>query len=75
MRRSGSWSNGRARRRRTVTGRPFSAGQSFCAWLAPGIEVELEGDANDYFGKGLRAGTARAGGEHHGQHDPDVVVR
>ena len=33
-----------------------SAGQSFCAWLAPGIEVELEGDANDYFGKGLSAG-------------------
>jgi glutamate synthase domain-containing protein 2/glutamate synthase domain-containing protein 3 len=33
-----------------------SAGQSFCAWLAPGIAVELEGDANDYFGKGLSAG-------------------
>jgi glutamate synthase domain-containing protein 2/glutamate synthase domain-containing protein 3 len=33
-----------------------SAGQSFCAWLAPGISVELEGDANDYFGKGLSAG-------------------
>jgi len=33
-----------------------SAGQSFCAWLAPGIEVELEGDANDYFGKGLSGG-------------------
>jgi glutamate synthase (NADPH/NADH) large chain len=33
-----------------------SAGQSFCAWLAPGIAVELEGDANDYFGKGLSGG-------------------
>jgi glutamate synthase domain-containing protein 3 len=33
-----------------------SAGQSFCAWLAPGIEVEVEGDANDYFGKGLSGG-------------------
>jgi glutamate synthase domain-containing protein 3 len=33
-----------------------SAGQSFCAWLAPGVAVELEGDANDYFGKGLSAG-------------------
>jgi glutamate synthase (NADPH/NADH) large chain len=33
-----------------------SAGQSFCAWLAPGIAVELEGDANDYFCKGLSAG-------------------
>src|SRR5262245_20488587 len=33
-----------------------SAGQSFCAWLAPGISVEVEGDANDYFGKGLSGG-------------------
>jgi glutamate synthase domain-containing protein 3 len=33
-----------------------SAGQSFCAFLAPGIAVELEGDANDYFGKGLSGG-------------------
>jgi glutamate synthase domain-containing protein 2/glutamate synthase domain-containing protein 1/glutamate synthase domain-containing protein 3 len=33
-----------------------SAGQSFCAWMAPGIAIELEGDANDYFGKGLSAG-------------------
>ncbi|XP_071038942.1 uncharacterized protein [Parasteatoda tepidariorum] len=34
-----------------------SAGQSFCAFLAPGICVELEGDANDYVGKGLSGGT------------------
>src|SRR5437867_861553 len=33
-----------------------SAGQSFGAWLAPGIAIELEGDANDYFGKGLSGG-------------------
>ncbi|GBD26069.1 Ferredoxin-dependent glutamate synthase 1 [bacterium HR30] len=33
-----------------------SAGQSFCAFLANGIAVELEGDANDYFGKGLSGG-------------------
>ena len=33
-----------------------SAGQSFGALLAPGIAVELEGDANDYFGKGLSGG-------------------
>src|SRR5262249_5856463 len=33
-----------------------SAGQSFGAWLAPGISIELEGDANDYFGKGLSGG-------------------
>ena len=30
-----------------------SAGQSFGAWLAPGIELTLKGDANDYTGKGL----------------------
>jgi len=34
-----------------------SAGQSFGAWLAPGIELILEGDANDYSGKGLSGGT------------------
>ncbi len=33
-----------------------SAGQSFGAWLAPGITAEIEGDANDYFGKGLSGG-------------------
>jgi len=33
-----------------------TAGQSFGAWLAPGVAVELEGDANDYFGKGLSGG-------------------
>lgn len=30
-----------------------SAGQSFGAFNAPGIKFELEGEANDYFGKGL----------------------
>ena len=30
-----------------------SAGQSFAAFAAPGIKFELEGEANDYFGKGL----------------------
>ncbi|MFP4341894.1 MAG: glutamate synthase large subunit [Cyclobacteriaceae bacterium] len=30
-----------------------SAGQSFAAFTAPGIRFELEGEANDYFGKGL----------------------
>ena len=33
-----------------------SAGQSFGAFLAPGVTFELEGDANDYFGKGLSGG-------------------
>ncbi|WVW78241.1 hypothetical protein I302_100194 [Kwoniella bestiolae CBS 10118] len=33
-----------------------SAGQSLGAFLAPGISIELEGDANDYVGKGLSGG-------------------
>ena len=33
-----------------------SAGQSFGCWLAKGITLELEGDANDYAGKGLSGG-------------------
>ena len=33
-----------------------SAGQSFGAFLAAGVHFELEGDANDYFGKGLSGG-------------------
>jgi glutamate synthase (NADPH/NADH) large chain len=33
-----------------------SAGQSLGAWLAHGITIELEGDANDYVGKGLSGG-------------------
>lgn len=34
-----------------------SAGQSFGAFLPPGMTLELEGDANDYVGKGLSGGT------------------
>ena len=51
-----------------------SAGQSFGAFLAKGVTLELEGDANDYVGKGLSGGriiiyppkdsTLRAGGQH-----------
>ncbi|XP_052242063.1 uncharacterized protein LOC127852221 isoform X2 [Dreissena polymorpha] len=33
-----------------------SGGQSFCAFLARGIHVTLEGDANDYVGKSLSGG-------------------
>ena len=33
-----------------------SAGQSIGAWLARGITLEVEGDANDYVGKGLSGG-------------------
>jgi glutamate synthase domain-containing protein 2/glutamate synthase domain-containing protein 3 len=34
-----------------------SAGQSFGAWLAPGVSFTLDGEANDYTGKGLSGGT------------------
>lgn len=37
----------------TFTG---SAGQSFGAFLAPGITLRVEGDCNDYTGKGLSGG-------------------
>ena len=33
-----------------------SAGQSFGAFIPRGITLELEGDANDYFGKGMSGG-------------------
>jgi glutamate synthase (ferredoxin) len=33
-----------------------SAGQSFGAFMPKGMTLELEGDANDYFGKGLSGG-------------------
>jgi glutamate synthase (NADPH/NADH) large chain len=32
------------------------AGQSFGAWLAQGVTLDLTGDANDYVGKGLSGG-------------------
>ena len=33
-----------------------SAGQSLGAWTCKGMTIELEGDANDYVGKGLSGG-------------------
>jgi len=36
-----------------------SAGQSFGGWLAPGVTFTLDGVANDYTGKGSRAGSSR----------------
>ena len=33
-----------------------TAGQSFGAWLAHGVTLDLTGDANDYVGKGLSGG-------------------
>ena len=33
-----------------------SGGQSFGAWLPAGVTINISGDANDYFGKGLSGG-------------------
>ena len=33
-----------------------SAGQSFGAWASAGLTLQVRGDANDYFGKGLSGG-------------------
>ena len=44
------------RRARSAIALHGSAGQSFGAWLAPGVELTLFGDANDYAGKGLSGG-------------------
>ena len=33
-----------------------SAGQSLGAFAAPGLKIEVSGDANDYVGKGLSGG-------------------
>jgi len=33
-----------------------AAGQSFGAWASPGMTLEVRGDANDYYGKGLSGG-------------------
>ncbi len=46
-----------------------SAGQSFGAWLAPGVDLTVIGDVNDYAGKGLSGGVITV----HGVHDGDVV--
>jgi glutamate synthase domain-containing protein 3 len=61
----GAMLSGEIARRRGAAGLPCdtinirfegSAGQSFGAFLAPGVSLTLEGDANDYVGKGLSGG-------------------
>ena len=41
---------------RYISNSTVAAGQSFGAWLAKGVTLEIEGDANDYVGKGLSGG-------------------
>ena len=47
-----------------------SAGQSFGAFLAKGISLILEGDANDYLGKGLSGGKIIAFPDKNSQFNP-----
>jgi glutamate synthase (NADPH/NADH) large chain len=48
-----------------------SAGQSFGAFLAPGISFLLEGEANDYLGKGLSGGRITLIPPRHGTFVPE----
>ena len=45
-------------------------GQSFGAWLAHGITIDLTGDANDYVGKGLSGGRVIVRQPDHVNRDP-----
>jgi glutamate synthase (NADPH) large chain len=53
-----------------------SAGQSFAAFASPGMTLELEGDANDYVGKGLSGGivAVRPSREAPFRADDEVIV-
>ena len=48
-----------------------SAGQSFGAFVAPGLRFELEGEANDYFGKGLSGGKLIVYPDHEASFKPE----
>jgi glutamate synthase (NADPH) large chain len=53
-----------------------TAGQSFGAFLAHGVTLELAGDANDYVGKGLSGGRVVVRQPHNASRDPtqNIVV-
>ncbi|MBM4018880.1 MAG: glutamate synthase large subunit [Planctomycetes bacterium] len=53
-----------------------SAGQSLGAFLAPGVTIRVEGDANDYLGKGMSGGRiilAPPAGSHFQPHENVIV--
>ena len=52
------------------------AGQSFGAWLAHGVTLDLTGDANDYVGKGLSGGRVIVRQPDHVARDPaeNIIV-
>ncbi len=53
-----------------------TAGQSFGAFLAKGITLDLTGEANDYVGKGLSGGriVVRPSAEFHGKPEENIIV-
>jgi glutamate synthase (NADPH/NADH) large chain len=51
-----------------------SAGQSFGAWASPGMTLCLEGDANDYVGKGLSGGVLAISVPREAKFTPDEQV-
>jgi glutamate synthase (NADPH) large chain len=51
-----------------------SAGQSFMAFVPRGLTIELEGEANDYFCKGLSGGTAILYPPRASRYDPNENV-
>ena len=51
-----------------------SAGQSFGAFLAHGVTLELEGDANDYVGKGLSGGRLIVYPPHESKFEPEKNI-
>jgi glutamate synthase (NADPH) large chain len=51
-----------------------SAGQSFGAFLAHGVTLELEGDSNDYTGKGLSGGKLIVYPPHESTFEPDENI-
>ncbi len=53
-----------------------TAGQSFGAFLARGITLELVGEANDYVGKGLSGGRliVRPTNDFRGQSDKNIII-
>ena len=53
-----------------------TAGQSFGAFAVAGMTLELEGDANDYVGKGLSGGCiiVRANKDFHGKAEQNIIA-
>ena len=53
-----------------------TAGQSFGAFAVPGMTMILEGDANDYVGKGLSGGRiiVRSGVDFHGNSQENIIA-